>query len=285
MTIAAEAITPNEPTETALPSRPPAPARTVAPTMPTGAVARLELLLRDPEAFFAAVERLDDADDQPALASITRALLGAIVGGASLFGVVIGAHRGGLQVLWCAIKLPLLLLVTLVVCAPTFVALARAASLDRRPRGIVTLSLGAAARFALVLTCLAPFVWLIEGWTMGYHRVILSVVAVCAVAGVAAGNTLFRGLARSGSAGVRVGVAFVAVFALVGAQTSWLLRPFVVRPRTEHVPFVRALEGDFVDSVATSARSATGHYRSESQPVQLMQLPDVPAFRGGGDAP
>lgn len=260
---------------------PPPPAARPAPTLAPGAVARLELLLRDPDAFFAAVERLDAADDHVALASITRTLLGAIVAGASLFGVVIGAHRGGWQVLSCAVKLPLLLLVTLVVCAPSFVALAHAAELTTRARGIVTLSLGACARFALVLTGLAPFVWLIEGWTMGYHRVILAVVAVCAVAGFAAGNTLFRGLSRSGAAGLRVGVAFVAVFALVGAQTSWLLRPFVVRPRTQHVPFVRALEGDFLDSVTTSARSAAGHYRTES-PIPAPGLPNVPTFQCPG---
>jgi hypothetical protein len=95
-----------------------------------------------------------------------------------------------------------------------------------------------------------------EGWSLGYHRVILAVVAVCAVAGAFAARLLFGGLARGGASGTRVGLAFVTVFALVGAQTSWILRPYVVRPRTEHIPFVRALEGDFLDALRTSARSA-----------------------------
>lgn len=221
--------------------------------LPAGAVARLELLLREPDAFLAALERVESA---PEGASLARVLLAAVVVGAGLFGAVVGAHRGALQALYCAVKVPLILLVTLAVCAGPFVAFTRAAALPLRARGVIALALGSCARFALVLVGLAPFVWLMEGWSLGYHRVILAVVVACATAGAFAGRLLFTGLARSGPAGLRVGLAFVAVFALTGAQTSWILRPYVVRPRTERIPFVRALEGDFLDALGTSTRSA-----------------------------
>jgi hypothetical protein len=225
--------------------------------LPSGPVARLELLLRDPDAFLSALDRATASPDGGVvIASLTRTLLGAVVVGAGLFGSVIGAHRGGLQVLYCTVKVPLILLITLVVCAAPFVAFARAARLPLGAREVVALALASCARFALVLLGLAPFVWLMEGWSLGYHRVILAVVGVCVVAGTGAGRLLFSGLARSGPAGTRVGLAFVAVFALVGAQTSWILRPFVVRPRTEQVPFVRSLEGDFLGALGTTARSA-----------------------------
>ena len=234
-----------------------APVAAPAATLPPGAIARLELLLRDPDAFLVA---LDLAESSPAadatLAALTRVLLGAVAVGAGLFGSIVGAHRGGLQVLACSVKVPLILLLTLVVCAAPFIAFARAARLPLTPRAVIALALASCARFALVLLGLAPFVWLMEGWSLGYHRVILAVVGVCAVAGVAAGRLLFSGLARSGPAGTRVGLAFLAVFALVGAQTSWILRPFVVRPRTAQVPFVRSLEGDFLGALGATARSA-----------------------------
>lgn len=224
---------------------------------PPGAIARLELLLRDPDGFLTALDRAESSRDaNAAMASLTRVLVGAVTVGAGLFGAIVGAHRGGLQVLYCAVKVPLILLVTLVVCAPAFIALARAAKLPLGSRSVIALALGSCARFALVLVGLAPFVWLMEGWELGYHRVILSVVAVCALAGVAAGRLLFKGLARAGGAGTRVGLAFVAVFAVVGAQTSWIMRPYVVRPRTESAPFVRSLEGDFLQALGTTARSA-----------------------------
>ena len=200
-------------------------------------------------------------------------LVGAVAVGAGLFGVVVGAHRGGLQVLFCAVKVPLILLVTLVVCAAPFLAFARAARLPITARAVITLALASSARFALVLLGLAPFVWLMEGWSLGYHRVILAVVAVCAVAGVTAARVLFSGLARYGRAGTRVGLAFVAVFGLVGAQTSWILRPFVLRPRTQGVPFVRALEGDFLGALGTTAHSAMR--RDDGSPAPAPRGPDA----------
>ncbi len=233
------------------------PSETVISDLPRGAIARLELLLRDPDGFLTGLDGAESSRDaNAAMASLTRVLVGAVSVGAGLFGAIVGAHRGGLQVLYCAVKVPLILLVTLVVCAPAFVALARAARLPLGSRSVIALALGSCARFALVLVGLAPFVWLMEGWELGYHRVILSVVAVCAFAGVAAGRLLFKGLARAGGAGTRVGLAFVAVFAVVGAQTSWIMRPYVVRPRTESTPFVRSLEGDFLQALGTTARSA-----------------------------
>src|SRR5262249_33109229 len=127
-------------------------------------------------------------------------------------------------------------------------------------RSVIVLTLGASARLALVLAGLAPVVWLFNGW-LGYHSVVLTIVALCCIAGGAAASLLFRGLSRAGSAAL----AFVAVYAIVGGQTAWLLRPFVVRPRTEHVPFVRSIEGDLVHSVRTSVRSAAGIYDAVSR--------------------
>jgi hypothetical protein len=254
---APETAAPVSPAPIALPAPPRAFSEPLPAELPRGAVARLELLLRDPDRFIAALARVETSPDANAtMTSLTRVLVGAVAIGAGLFGLVVGAHRGGFQLLFCALKVPLILLVTLVVCAPPFVALARVGALPLGARQVIALALGSCARFALVLVGLAPFVWLMEGWSLGYHRVILSIVAVCAFAGVAAGRFLFAGLSRSGPAGVRVGLAFVALFGLVGTQTSWILRPYVVRPGTAHPPFVRALEGDFFDALRTTARSS-----------------------------
>ncbi len=239
----------------------------VAPDeLPRGPIARLELLARDPERFLSCLARVDSSPDAAVtLTSLTRSLVGAVVVGAGLFGAVIGAHRSALQSFYCTLKVPMILLITLVVCAPPFIALARVGGLPLGARHVIALALSSCARFALVLVGLAPFVWLMEGWSLGYHRVILSVVAVCLAAGLGAGQLLFSGLARAGSNGTRVGLAFVALFGLVGAQTSWILRPYVVRPRTEHAPFVRALEGDFFDALRTTARSSIVYGRQRCE--------------------
>jgi hypothetical protein len=239
------------------PAGPPASARAVTPPAePAGAapgrLGLLEALVREPDAFLKTAGREDGV-------ALVRALVASVLVGAGVFGAVVGAFRGGAQVAYCAVKVPLALLGTLVVCTPAFVAIARATGTRMDARDVVALTLGACARFALVLACLAPVVWLLEDWC-GYHRMVLLSFAACAVAGLAAGALLFRGLLRRPGSGAAAGVAFVAVFGLVGAQTSWLLRPYVVRPQTLQVPFVRQLEGDLPEAVWMSLRSSLGIY-------------------------
>jgi len=96
-----------------------------------------------------------------------------------------------------AVKVPLLLLGTMAICMPAFVALARALRVRLSAREVVTLTLGACARFALVLAGLAPVLWLLAGW-LGYHATALVVALACGLAGLSASGLLFRGLTRRG---------------------------------------------------------------------------------------
>ena len=59
---------------------------------------------------------------------------------------------------------------------------------------------------------------------------------------------------------LRTILSFVAVFLAAGGQTGWALRPYLVRPQTEGVPFLRNIEGGFADAVYRSTRSAAGVY-------------------------
>lgn len=228
-----------------------APPRAERPA-PSPALVLVEELLRDPTRF---IDRLDEAES-PAL---VRSLLGIIAVTGAIFGAAVGMFRGGIQTLYCATKVPLVLLVTLAVSAPAFLAVARATRTEISARGLIGLTLGASARFGLVLAGLAPVVWLCEG-VAGYHRMILVTVLACAIAGCMAGGLLFRGLARAKGHGALAGLCIVGIFAIVGGHSSWMLRPFVVRPRTEHVPFLRPVESDLASSVGKSTRSAAGLY-------------------------
>jgi hypothetical protein len=217
-----------------------------------GRLGLLEALVREPDAFLQTASREDGV-------ALVRALVASVLVGAGVFGAVVGAFRGGAQVVYCAVKVPLVLLGTLIVCTPAFVAIARATGTRMGARDVVALTLGACARFSLVLACIAPVVWLLEDWC-GYHRMVLLSFTACAIAGLASGALLFRGLLRRPGSGHIAGLAFVAVFGLVGAQTSWLLRPYVVRPQTRQTPVVRQLEGDLPEAVWMSIRSALGIY-------------------------
>jgi hypothetical protein len=60
-------------------------------------------------------------------------------------------------------------------------------------------------------------------------------------------------------------VGSLVVLGLLVAQTGWVLRPFVARPRGE-VTFLRPVESDVFSALGASSRSAAGDYDSDWQP-------------------
>src|SRR5262245_20251893 len=87
-----------------------------------GALREVDQLLRDR----AAVLRRADEND---LGGLARAVLLTIGASGAVFGAAIGAYRGGVQILYAAMKLPLAILLTAAVCAPALTAVN--AALDR----------------------------------------------------------------------------------------------------------------------------------------------------------
>jgi hypothetical protein len=133
------------------------------------------------------------------------------------------------------------------------------------------LVLSSLALGSLVIAALAPIIMLAVGWHVDYHTLILLTVGCCAIGGLV-GLSLFISGTRETPFTSRVLILSVVllVFGLVGAQMSWTLRPYLVRPQhvaTRSIPFVRSLEGSFLDSVSTSSRSAMGIYSPEVAPT------------------
>jgi len=57
------------------------------------------------------------------------------------------------------------------------------------------------------------------------------------------------------------------VFIAVGGQLAWALRPYLVRPRSPEIVFVRELEGSLFDAAIGAIRSASGIYYRDEAPV------------------
>lgn len=191
--------------------------------------------------------------------AISLTSIGAIVAGAAAFGGVIGSFRGGAQIAYGAAKVPLAIMATLALCAPAFHALAAVLGRPWPMRSIISLALAAAARSSLVLLAFAPVLWLALDWGLSYHAAALLASFAYALAGLAALGVLVRGIG-SGDGRILTALAFVGMFFAVGGQTAWILRPYLVRPRTENIPFLRAREGGFSDALVRTMRSAMGIY-------------------------
>lgn len=212
------------------------------------------VLLRDPAR---SAERCQKPEGQRELAATA---LVCLIGGAALFGAVMGAFRGGPQIAYSALKLPVSLLATLVVSVPAFFALTLALGGRTRFGALATVTLLAAARGALVLAACAPLLWFGVDRGLGYHASVMLATAMYVLAGAAALELLLRGIGgtwRSLFTAMLCGMVFFAVL----GQTAWMLRPFFGRPSQHAVPFVRQREGSFADAVMQSSKSALGIYR------------------------
>jgi hypothetical protein len=178
------------------------------------------------------VERCRNSAAQRDVARL--ALLVIAVGGA-LFGGVLGSFRGEMQVAVSALKIPAATLLTLAVCGPGLAAFAVVFGRKWSLREALALLLCAGARSSLVLFALSPVLWLVIDLGGSYHFIRLSAVAAYSLAGLSGFVFLLHAL---GPAPGRVATAlsFTLLFLVSGAQSAWLLRPYLGDPRDAEVP-------------------------------------------------
>lgn len=219
----------------------------------------LTRLMRDP----ATVARhcLEERDvKRSALVAIS-----ALVFGAAVFGATLGSFRGGVQIVFAALKLPLVLLASLVLCVPALYATGALLGRAWPLRVVVAFTLAAAGRAGLLLFAASPLLWLAFDCGLPYHLSILVTSFAYGLSGVAALGVILRAIGR-GRGRALAGAISISIFLAANAQTGWLLRPFLLRPRASSVPFARSLEGSFTDAIYLSGRSALGIYPRHSHP-------------------
>lgn len=221
---------------------------------PLQGLALVDALLRDEPAL---LERIRAGDVRRAM----RTLLLTIALAAGTYGMVLGLFRGGVQVLYAGVKLPLAVLLTASLATPALAAARRAIGKPGGAERDLALVLSALCVGCLVLASLAPVALLAVLMGLDYHRLALLAVSSCLLAGASGVARFWRGLeAASRRERAFLGLTAIAVFLAAGSQMTWTLRPYLVRPKSRTVPFVRTLEGSFLESVSHQAGWATGAY-------------------------
>jgi hypothetical protein len=197
--------------------------------------------------------------DEGAEAEIAATTLCAIVLGGAAFGAVLGIRTGVAQMALSAIKLPLATLLTLALAGPMLHALAAVSGKRWRYRTVLALTLTAGARASLVLLAAVPLLLLLVMFGQAYATVKLAAVAAYALAGRSGLTVLLAGLGPGRGRALSV-VTFVGLFFLAGAQSAWVLRPYLGRPELGPVPVVAtSAEGGVAANVLASVRSALGY--------------------------
>lgn len=230
---------------------------------PHPSLGMIDLLLRDREAMLARIRKGTE------LVAIMRTMIATIAVTMAIVGAALGSYRGGVQIAYAAVKLPIVLLGTAALSAPALSAIG--AALGRRSRLTADLALvmAALAFGSLLLVACTPLVMLGRAVDLDYHRMILSVVAMFAVAGGAALRMIWRGVALEAAPGWRTAVVgLCVVFSLVGGQLAWALRPYLLRPRAPEPTFVREVESSLFDAITGSMQSARGIYVRDQAPLR-----------------
>lgn len=203
--------------------------------------------------------------EQQRLQELALVSIGAIALCGALFGATVGGYRGGLQVLYAAIKVPAACLWTLAVCVPAYYAFANVFARPLPMRAVAALTLASIARASLVLLAAVPVLWLMIDMGASYHATALWSSVAYGLSGLAALGVLLRALDRAARRGLVVGL-MVGLFCVVGGQSAWMLRPYLGRPSQAEVPLLRAPDGVFAERVWTSGRSSLGWFDEEPYP-------------------
>ena len=203
--------------------------------------------LRDPRAVV-------EAHDTPeALARLAAPTLAIAALGLGVLGAVSGSLRGDVQVLFAALKLPVIFLVPLVLALPAVHALLIACGSRVSWARLGAASLVALARSGVIAIGLSPILWLLLSFGPSYPVAVLLFTATVAVVGLPGPVTIARIVPGEGVMRWVAAIATGAVVTVAMAQSGWMLRPFVSSPDQELV-FVRPVEDDVLDSLSRTTR-------------------------------
>lgn len=179
--------------------------------------------------------------------AVPLSLAGQALVWAAAYGAAMGTFGGladgrALQVVFSAIKVPLLLLTTFGLCLPTFFVVNTLFGLRGDFARAVRALLTAQAAMAIVLCSCAPFTLVFYGSTRHYPWVLLwngALFAAASLAGQVVLRAAYRPLVRRDLRHRAMLRVWLGLYVAVAVQLAWVLRPFVGTPDAP-VEFFRA---------------------------------------------
>jgi hypothetical protein len=196
---------------------------------------------------------------------------------AGFFGLVAGAYSGPAQAISAGIKLPLLFFVTFVICFPAFYVVQVLVGSRLRLPQVVVLVLGALALTSILLAAFVPIIafFLLTG--ANYYFQHLLNIAIAGIAGLFGMYALHEGLAvvcdKRGvypKKALTIMRAWALLFAFVGVQLAWNLRPFL-GDRNKPFRVFGNYQGNFYAAVIYAVNKL---FTEEARPALPRPKPD-----------
>ncbi len=209
-----------------------------------------EWIMRDRQSFFQEVR------DAAGLGSKLRSMVLSTITYLALYGLIMGISNSWQQALMSAVKLPMLFLVTLLICLPTlyFFNLLYGSQLTfAQTSALIMGAVTVTGALTLAFASITLFFWLTV--QEQYTILILLNIAVLAVSSWWGLSFLRQGMRHvqreTPVRQKRVLATWLVIYAFVGTQMAWALRPFFGVPGA---PFeiVRGDGGTFYGSILTA---------------------------------
>jgi hypothetical protein len=223
-------------------------------------LAIIETILRNRHRFFGEIRTGVE------LNSKMRAMLVSSIVFLALYGTVMGSTHSLWQALSSAIKLPLLFLATLIICSPTLYFFNLIFGSNQSLTQNFCLILTAITVTAVLLLSLSPIVLFFLLTTSNYQFFKLLNVGVFAISGIIGVYFLSQGMqivSLGGDEGQQarrmVLRLWILVYAFVGSQMAWTLRPFIGAPGLLFELF-RQLGGNFYTNIFASIGELLGFF-------------------------
>ena len=224
-------------------------------------IAIVEVILRDRRQFFEEIRQGVAVPDK------IRSMLISSAAFLAVYGAVLGSTHSLLQALSSAVKLPLLFLATMLVCLPTLYVFSVLFGSKQRLGQTIALILAAITITSVLLLSFASIALFFMLTTSNYQFFKLLNVFLFIIAGLVGMSFLNQGR-RIVTAGDDdkgawqrglVSYLWIFLFAFVGSQMAWTLRPFVGYPGAKFEP-LREIGGNFYANVFSSIGELLGLY-------------------------
>ncbi|MEW6050283.1 MAG: hypothetical protein AB1644_04375 [Candidatus Zixiibacteriota bacterium] len=196
------------------------------------------------------------------------------------YGVVMGAYHSPLQAVVAGVKLPALVMLSLLICFPAFFIVQFILGSRLKLIQMAPLILSGFLLMSAIMLSFVPIVIIFLLTGSDYYFLHLLHIAVVVFAGVFGMNTIVQALKFSCEKkdiyprnGVVVFRVWVMILAFVGIQLAWNLRPFIAK-QGQPFELFGTYEGNFYAAVIYSVKQLadadqTPHNRRETGPTDV----------------
>jgi hypothetical protein len=221
----------------------------------------VETILRDRHQFF------EEIREGISLEEKTRAMLVSTTAFMAVYGAVLGSTHSLLQAVSSALKLPILFLITLLICIPALYIFSVLFGSRQRLRQSIALVMSAITVTAVLLLSFAPITFFFMLTTSGYQFFKLLNVLFFVIAGGLGMAFLSQGMQVVSTSDKQEGTkmrglvlyVWIVLYAFVGSQMAWTLRPFIGYPDARF-ELIRELGGNFYSNVLFSIGEILGFF-------------------------